>query len=218
MTNGVKVAAAIGAGYLLGRTRKTRLAFMLAAAGVTGKFPARPSDLVIQGVKSLGSTEQVHELNEQLRSGLMAAAQAAAVAAATSQVDRLNNRLLGVDLDADEPVEGVGEVTAKKAARRTATPLAGRKASTTDQADDYDDEVDVIEGDDVEDADVLNDQDVDEEPEAPVRRRGSMRQSAPAKTAGRRSSRAAAHDEPRIRAARRRSSASASESPVRRSR
>lgn len=41
MANGAKVAMAVGAGYLLGRTRKMRVALMLAAAGITGKFPER---------------------------------------------------------------------------------------------------------------------------------------------------------------------------------
>jgi hypothetical protein len=45
MANGAKVALAVGAGYLLGRTKRTRLALMLAAAGITGKFPSSPTDL-----------------------------------------------------------------------------------------------------------------------------------------------------------------------------
>ena len=46
MSNGAKVAMAVGAGYMLGRTKKMRLALMLAAAGITGKFPTGPTQLV----------------------------------------------------------------------------------------------------------------------------------------------------------------------------
>jgi hypothetical protein len=36
MKSGTRVAIGVAAGYLLGRTRKMRLALMIAAAGVTG--------------------------------------------------------------------------------------------------------------------------------------------------------------------------------------
>ena len=45
MGNGAKVAMAVGAGNLLGRTRKMRVALMLAGAGLTGKFPGGPTSL-----------------------------------------------------------------------------------------------------------------------------------------------------------------------------
>jgi len=45
MSNG-KVALAVGAGYLLGRTKKMKWALGLASAGLTGKFPSHPTDLV----------------------------------------------------------------------------------------------------------------------------------------------------------------------------
>ena len=67
MVNGAKVALAVGAGYFLGRTRKMRIALMLAAAGLTGKFPTTPTALAAQGLKSLGATADVSELSQQLR-------------------------------------------------------------------------------------------------------------------------------------------------------
>ena len=111
MANGSKVAMAVGAGYLLGRTRKMRVALMLAAAGVTGKFPGGPTQLVAQGLKSLGASADVSQLSQQLRGELLAAARAAAVAAATHQVDSLNDRLQGVTstVGADEVLEDVGD-------------------------------------------------------------------------------------------------------------
>jgi hypothetical protein len=104
MANASKVALAVGAGYLLGRTKRTRLALMLAAAGITGKFPSSPTDLVAHGVKSLGTSSQLTELTDQLRGELLNAAKAAAVAAATSRVDALNDRLQGVV----PPLERIG--------------------------------------------------------------------------------------------------------------
>src|SRR5262249_35559501 len=109
--NGAKVALAVGAGYFLGRTRKMRIALMLAAAGLTGKFPTTPTALAAQGLKSLGATADVSELSQQLRGEGLNAAKAAALAAATKQVDSLNDRLQGVTsaVGADEVLEGVGD-------------------------------------------------------------------------------------------------------------
>lgn len=223
MSNGVKVAAAVGAGYFLGRTRKMRLAFMLAAAGITGKFPARPGDLMVQGLKSLGDSEQINQLGDQLRGELLGAARIAAVTAATSRVDALNNRLQGVtdDVGVEQTLEDVGG-TAQKTARRATTTLGVRARSRSPEPEDYGDEdnEDTEDLDDFEDLDAdetedMPEEELEEEPEAPVRRRSTMRQAAPAKAAARRSARAAAHDEPRARASRRRSSAPA---PVRRGR
>jgi hypothetical protein len=111
MVNGAKVALAVGAGYLLGRRRKMRLALMMAAAGITGKFPTSPSALAAQGLKSLGASADVSELSQQLRGELLNAARAAALAAATKQIDSLNDRLQGVTsaVGADEVLEDVGD-------------------------------------------------------------------------------------------------------------
>jgi len=129
MANGGKVALAVGAGYLLGRTRKMRVALMLAAAGITGKFPGGPTQLVAQGLKSLGASADVSQLSQQLRGELLDAARAAALAAATHQVDSLNDRLQGVTstVGADELLEDVGD-TVDRAASQCA-PLRGSGAS-----------------------------------------------------------------------------------------
>src|SRR3954469_15231640 len=111
MASGAKVALAVGAGYLLGRTRKMRLALMLAAAGITGKFPTTPTALAAQGLKSLGASADLSQLTQQLRGEVLNAAKAAALAAATKQVDSLNDRLQGVTsaVGADEVLEDVGD-------------------------------------------------------------------------------------------------------------
>jgi hypothetical protein len=111
MVNGAKVALAVGAGYFLGRTRKMRIALMLAAAGLTGKFPTTPSALAAQGLKSLGATADVSELSQQLRGEVLNAAKAAALAAATKQVDSLNDRLQGVTsaVDTEQVLDDVGD-------------------------------------------------------------------------------------------------------------
>jgi hypothetical protein len=93
MNSGARVALGLGAGYLLGRTRKMRLALMLAAAGANGRLGGGPRQLLQEGVSRLGSSSEVRELTESVRGDLLNAAKAAAVTAATSRIDALNDRL-----------------------------------------------------------------------------------------------------------------------------
>jgi hypothetical protein len=172
VSNGAKVALAVGAGYFLGRTRKMRIAMMLAAAGITGKFPAMPASLVTQGLKSLGASDQLHDLTEQLRGEVLTAAKAATLAAATNRVDALNDRLQGV-----APTEEVGRVagSATEHVGRTAGSATHGLTSVTGRArrahdDDFEEDEDAY-GDeeplDVEEEDLedegFEDEDVDDE-------------------------------------------------------
>ncbi|WP_155765981.1 hypothetical protein [Mycobacterium colombiense] len=237
----MKVALAVGAGYLLGRTRKGRLALMLAAAGITGKFPARPSDLVAHGLKSLGGSAELGQLGEQLRGDVLGAARSAALTAVTHQVDSLNDRLQGVTsaVGADEVLDGVGGTVGDT------LNLGGRPRRTSSDDDEYLDEdldedgaydepedggdeepLDVDEvDDDLDEDDDLNatdiDEDAEEEEELPppvTRRRATRRASAP-RSSVRRSARATSPEEPSVRvASRRRTPTATKRSTVRRGR
>jgi hypothetical protein len=158
VSNGAKVAVAVGAGYLLGRTRKMRIAMMLAAAGITGKFPAMPAGLLAQGLKSLGGSEQLHDLTDQLRGEVLTAAKAATLAAATNRVDALNDRLQGV-----VPTEDVGRAAGSATRGLTAATGRGRRARDEDDQseDSYGDEEPLdVEEEDLED---IDDEDIDDE-------------------------------------------------------
>jgi hypothetical protein len=160
VSNGAKVALAVGAGYMLGRTRKMRIALMLAAAGITGKFPVMPASLVANGLKSLGASDQLHDLTDQLRGEVLNAAKAATLAAATHRVDALNDRLQGV-----VPTEQVGQ--AAGSATRGLTSVAGRARRARD--DDFEEDEDAYSDDeeplDVEEEDLEDEDFEDEEPE-----------------------------------------------------
>jgi hypothetical protein len=219
-----------------------RIAMMLAAAGLTGKFPATPAALVAQGLKSLGAADQLQDLIDQLRGEVMTAAKAATLAAATNRVDALNDRLQGV-----APVEDVGR--AAGSATRGLTSVPGRARRAVD--DDFDDEdvygeeepLDVeeedLEDEDLEDEDLderdvdedFEDQDADgslgfddedEEDEAPPppRRRASRRASTPRASARRSRTTAADRDgeSPKRPSRRGRASAATKRAPVRRGR
>ncbi|WP_236787899.1 hypothetical protein [Amycolatopsis sp. GM8] len=93
MKAGVRVALAVGAGYLLGRSKKMRLALMIAAAGATGRVGTSPGKLVQNGLKQLGATAEVGKLTDLARDELVGAAKSAAVAAASNRIESLNERL-----------------------------------------------------------------------------------------------------------------------------
>lgn len=159
MANGAKVAMAVGAGYFLGRTRKMRLALMLAGAGLTGKIPSNPSELAAQGLKSLGASADVTQLTEQLRGELLGAARAAALATATNRVNALNDRLTNVTsaVDADKVVGDVGGTVAETGGRLK--PMAGLRRRRRAEPDTVEDDgvIDDTEFEDGADEDAYED-------------------------------------------------------------
>jgi hypothetical protein len=87
--NKVEVAAAVGAGYLLGRTRQLKLAVKIARAG--GRSPRGPQDLLVQGSEFLASSPEVAGLGDSVRHELLDTA-AATAEAGTGQVASLRHR------------------------------------------------------------------------------------------------------------------------------
>jgi hypothetical protein len=204
---------------------------MLAAAGITGKFPSSPTDLVAHGVKSLGGSHQIADITEQLRGELLNAAKAAALAAATSRVDALNDRLQGVTSPSQ-----VSDL-ADQASAPVRSLAGSRSAPSPDDEDIYDtDEVDIEDEDeypsDREDEEEEEDEyegdvaqedeepEPEEEPESEERsdsrpRRRATRQETAPRSSTRRSA-PTASDTGTTR--RRRASASTRRAPVRRGR
>jgi hypothetical protein len=136
-----------------------RIAMMLAAAGVTGRFPAMPASLLASGLKSLGASDQLHDLTDQLRGEVLSAAKAATLAAATHRVDALNDRLQGV-----VPTEEVGRAAGSATRGLTSVTGGGRRTLKGDvDEDDYGDEEPLdVEEEDLEDED-FEDEDVEDE-------------------------------------------------------
>lgn len=109
MKGGMRVALGVAAGYFLGRTRKMKVALMLAGAGATGRLPDNSRQLVREGIKRLGESAEVGKLTESVRGELTDAAKRAAVAAASNRIDALTNRIEGVGSGVGDSVGKVGE-------------------------------------------------------------------------------------------------------------
>src|SRR5690606_3539170 len=91
MSDRLRVALPIFAGYYLGRRRKVRMAAALAAAGLAGK--ASNGGPLAQGVKALGSAVELQQLTDSLRGELIEVAKTAALTAASRQIDSMSQRL-----------------------------------------------------------------------------------------------------------------------------
>ncbi|WP_454195649.1 hypothetical protein [Nocardia sp. Marseille-Q1738] len=94
MKGGAKIALGVGAGYLLGRTRKMRLALSLAGAAMARRSSGGPTqELLERGTSLLKSSPELAGITETVREELMGAVRAAAVTAASNRIDALNARL-----------------------------------------------------------------------------------------------------------------------------
>jgi hypothetical protein len=142
MKDGLRIALAVGAGYLMGRRRKMKLALTLAAAGASGRIAKNPAGLVKQGTKLLSASPEVKVLTETVRGRLVEAGKAAAVTAASSQIDALSDRLQrrtdsllrprtpGGAPEAEDEYEGEGYAEEREQRPRRRPPVGrGRRAS-----------------------------------------------------------------------------------------
>lgn len=87
------LAAGIAGGYLLGRSRKAKLAFAVATYVIGRRFPLTPRHLVGEGARRLREHPRYGELSEQVSGNLLAAGRNAVTAATTSRIDALSEAL-----------------------------------------------------------------------------------------------------------------------------
>ena len=92
MSANSKIALAVAGGYLLGRTKKLRLAVTLAGM-MAGKRLATNRDLLSQGTKLLEGNPQLKQLQGQLAGRLVDVAKEAAMVAAAGRVESLTRSL-----------------------------------------------------------------------------------------------------------------------------
>jgi hypothetical protein len=161
MKDGVRIGMAVGLGYLLGRTRKGRLALMLVGVGVTGRAAKNPAALVKQGVDILGSSPEVKTLTETVRGRLVEAGKAAAVSAVSSRVDTLTGKI----------EERTGALSS--------SPLAGQADETDEDADTREDEQERQRAEDTE-GDGERDERAERRPQRTATRRPSSRRPSSA--------------------------------------
>ncbi|OMI91783.1 hypothetical protein BSZ07_02595 [Streptomyces sp. M1013] len=87
------MAAAVAGGYLLGRTKKAKLAFAVGSYLVGRRVGLSPGRVLGQGLGSLRQAPQFQELSDQVRGELLTAGRSAVTAAANRRLTGLADSL-----------------------------------------------------------------------------------------------------------------------------
>jgi hypothetical protein len=82
----------VAGGYLLGRTKKMKLALMFAGMAA-GQRAGGPGELLKSGSKLLSASPELARLTDEVRGRLMEAGKTAALAVATRQVESITDRV-----------------------------------------------------------------------------------------------------------------------------
>lgn len=95
MTDSYKAAvlAAVAGGYLLGRTRKAKLALTVGSVVAGRRLGLDPQELLRQGIQKLAETPQFEELTDQVKHQLVAAARTAVSSTANRRLESLADAL-----------------------------------------------------------------------------------------------------------------------------
>lgn len=101
------LAGSMAAGYLLGRSRRTKLAMAVAAYLVSGRLRAKPHELLAAGADKLGDSPQLSQLVEQVRSELLTAGREALKAAVDHRMGTFADSLADRTKALGEAVEAV---------------------------------------------------------------------------------------------------------------
>ncbi|UWE10459.1 hypothetical protein [Actinacidiphila bryophytorum] len=139
------IAAAVAGGYVLGRTRKAKMAFAIGTFLAGRRFGLTPAALAAEGLRQLRESPQLAGLREQISGDLLDAARAAASTSAdrrfTAFADTLRERgredLLG-EPPQDEADEADEEEDEEEAAQgssdRGQAPASARKKAPAKKA------------------------------------------------------------------------------------
>ncbi|WSG63335.1 hypothetical protein OHB12_21005 [Nocardia sp. NBC_01730] len=186
MKAGARIAVGVGVGYVLGRTRKMRLALSLAGAVMARRSSGGPQELLQRGTSLISSSPELAKITDTVRGELLGAARAAAVTAASHRIDSLNSRLqqqaagTGADEEAEESRELTGQ-GAEEYDETSENEYAGddyERESGEDLEDEYPDEEGAPEEDtEAEDfeAEKSDEDEGDQETREPARARPAAR-------------------------------------------
>jgi hypothetical protein len=127
---GLRVALGVAGGYFLGRTKKMKLAMMLAGVAA-GRQAGGPGELLKGGTKLLAGRPELARLTDEVRGRLLEAGKAAAVAVATRQVENLTDRV-------GKRVEALGDVGAggRRRAEKLTEDLTAEESAPDERAED----------------------------------------------------------------------------------
>ncbi|MEV5276956.1 DNA primase [Streptomyces sp. NPDC052811] len=107
MNNRLGLGLAVGAGYLLGRTKKAKLAFGIGTLVMGKRLQLNPRALADFATAQLAENPQFKEIGDQLREDLRGVGKAATGALLNRQIEGLADRLHDRTLDVQDRISGV---------------------------------------------------------------------------------------------------------------
>lgn len=121
MNDGLKVTVAITGGYLLGRTRKAKLAIALGSWLLGKRLDLKPQALAREAFDQMGRSPEVAKLAGNVRGELLSAGRAAAMSAMSTRLDRAADSLRDRTdrIEQDLGAGGAGERDGAAADRRS---------------------------------------------------------------------------------------------------
>lgn len=134
MTPGMKIAAAVAGGYVLGRRKKAKLAISMGAWLIGRKLDLDPKKLLTGVTKELATSPQLSELRAQVRGEVLTTGKTIATKLVTNQAEKLTDSLHeraddlrgSVDEARESVEEGASEAAeAPKRATRAKTAKSG---------------------------------------------------------------------------------------------
>src|SRR6476660_3586394 len=93
MSATTKIAVGVASGYLLGRTKKLRLAITVGSLLAGQRVATNPQALLAQGAKLADKNPELKKLQDQLTGRLLDAVKAAALTTATSRIEAVTKQL-----------------------------------------------------------------------------------------------------------------------------
>ncbi|HET7357358.1 MAG TPA: hypothetical protein VFJ09_11845 [Nocardioidaceae bacterium] len=88
-----RITAAVAGGYLLGRTKKLKLAITVGSMLAGQRISTNPRELLRQGAQLIESNPELAKLSDQVRSQLLQALRAAAVSTASDSMNQLSDAI-----------------------------------------------------------------------------------------------------------------------------
>ncbi|MGW7382975.1 DNA primase [Streptomyces sp. NPDC054794] len=131
--NRMGLGLAVGAGYLLGRTRKMKLAFALGTLAAGKRLRLSPGALAEVVSQQLRDNPQFKEIGDQLREDLRGVGKAASGAMVERQMDALADRLHGRTAEVRDQLESVTGLASPDGSADEAEEDGGREDSQSEE-------------------------------------------------------------------------------------
>ncbi|WP_392871988.1 histone protein [Streptomyces sp. LN499] len=154
------LAAAVVGGYVLGRTKKGRLALTIATYLAGRRFGLEPRQLAAEGMRRLGEMPQFAGLQDQLKGEVLDAGRKAVTAVA------------------DRGMSSLADVIGDRTARLGEKQDEGEEEAEEEEPEEEEAEEEEAEEEEPEEEEAEEEEAEEEEPEARPKRHGSSRQSA----------------------------------------